>query len=176
MGEYLDQIPENIRTHVREITRSSGLPDNEESVERIAEGWLEKKRHFEEQIAKFSMEEVERIEEDDDRGFLVLTYSGSLLTIGPVVGGTRNAEYTSIGLRHDVPESAANEDSRLDGPVEVDSTATFAVGPIKASSPIFKVAVFTEPMEAEEQEEQLTNATQILAEEFVDVNKTIMLD
>jgi hypothetical protein len=176
MGEYLDQIPENIRPHIREITRSSGLPEGDESVERIAQGWLEKKSHFEEQIGKFNMEELQRIEDDDQRGFLVMTYSGSLLTIGPIVEDTRNAEYTSIGLRSDVPESASNEESRLDGAVEVDEVATFAVGPIKASSPIFKIAVFSEQMDVDQQEEQLSTATQILTEEFVDVNKTLMLD
>ncbi|KKK73521.1 hypothetical protein LCGC14_2892980, partial [marine sediment metagenome] len=40
MGEFLDKIPENIQDHIREITKTSGLPPDEESVEKIAKGWL----------------------------------------------------------------------------------------------------------------------------------------
>ena len=43
MGEYLSQIPTEIQDHIRQITRSSGLPEGEDSVEMIAMGWLEKK-------------------------------------------------------------------------------------------------------------------------------------
>jgi hypothetical protein len=43
MGEYLDQVPGEVQDHIRQITKSSGLPDTEESVEMIAQGWLEKK-------------------------------------------------------------------------------------------------------------------------------------
>ena len=128
------------------------------------------------QIAKLSMEETDRLDDEDERGFLALTYSGSLLTVGPLNDGKRSAEYTSIGLRQDVPDSAESEDARLDGPVEVDGVVSFAEGPVKNTSPVYKVAVFSESIDAEEQEHQLSMATQVLTEEFVDVNKTLMLD
>ena len=122
------------------------------------------------------MEEVDYLEMDDNRGCLIMTYSGSLLNIGPLVEGVRKAEYASIGLRQDVPETAANDDSRLGEDIRIDGEVAFAVGPIKQSSPVFKIAVPMEDMEAEEQEELLSQVTQLLAEEFVEVNKTIMLD
>jgi hypothetical protein len=78
MGEYLDQIPEEIRGHIKEITRTSGLPAGEESEELIAMGWLEKKKAFEEKIAEMEMEEVEFFDKVDERATLALTYSGSL--------------------------------------------------------------------------------------------------
>ncbi len=173
MGEYLDQIPEKVRDHLRQLTRTAGLPDSEESVEAIARGWLEKKGSFEEQVARMSMEEVEFLDRGDERGALVMTYSGSLLKIGPLLDGRRKVEYASIGLRKDVPELASKEGSELDGDVEVDANVVFAVGPIRKSSPAFTIAVLTEEMSPQEEEEKLAQATQLLTREFVEVNKTL---
>jgi hypothetical protein len=176
MGEYLDQIPSEIRDHIRQITKSSGLPDNEESVEMIAKGWLEKKELFENQLAEMNMEEVEELDQEDEQGCLAMTYSGSLLNIGPVREEGRNVQYTSIGLRQDVPEAAGKEDSRLSSDVRVGEPVSFSPGPIQSSSPIFKIAVTTGDLAPEEQEEQITKATMILAEGFVEVNKDLDLD
>lgn len=176
MGEFLDQIPEEIQGHVKEITRTSGLPEGDESVEKIAKGWLEKKQVFEEKIADLSMEEVESLEKDDERGALALTYSGSLVNIGPVVDGVRKASYASIGLRSDVPDTAEREGSVLAKEVVLDNTIEFEFGPVKNTSPIFKIAVLTGDFSAEEQEEKISEATQIIQEEFVEVNKTIISD
>jgi len=176
MGEYLDQVPAEVRDHVRQITRTSGLPDTEESVEMIARGWLEKKELFEDQVAEMNMNEVEAVERDDEQGCLAMTYSGSLLNIGPAREEGRNVQYASIGLRQDVPEAAGKEGSRLGSDIRVGEPVSFAVGPIQSSSPIFKIAVTTGDLDAEEQEEQITKATLILTEEFVEVNKNLDFD
>ena len=176
MGVYLDQIPADIQDHIRTITKSSGLPDTEESVETIAEAWLEKKRIFEEEIQKQSMEEVDEFGQDEDRGALVMTYSGSLLTLGPLSDGARKVDYLSIGLRQDVPESAHHGTAKLTEDLSVDQVASFAPGPIKQSSAIFKIAVASEELDVEEEEELLSNVTEVLTEEFVQVNKTVILE
>ena len=131
MGEYLDQVPAEVRDHVRQITKSSGLPDNEESVEMIAKGWLEKKELFENQLAEMSMAEVEELDQDDEQGCLAMTYSGSLLNIGPIIEGGRTVQYASIGLRQDVPETASKEDSQLASDVQVGEPVRFSPGPIQ---------------------------------------------
>jgi len=172
----LDQVSEKVRNHIRQLIKTSGLPDSEESIEAIAQGWLEKKASFEEQVEERNMEEVEYLAGYDQKGCLLMTYSGSLLNIGPLVDGVRKAEYASIGMRQDVPESAEEENSRLDGGIELDKSVTFTPGPIKKSSPIFKIAVPAENMEAEEQEELLSEVTRLLTEDFVEVNKTIILE
>jgi hypothetical protein len=176
MGEYLDQVPAEIRDHIRQITRTSGLPDSEESVEMIAEGWLEKKELFEKQVAEMGMNEVQTLVRDDQQACLAMTYSGSLLNIGPLREEGRNVQYASIGLRQDVPETASKEGSQLSSDVTVGEPVTFSPGPIQSSSPIFKIAVTSEEMDLEEQEEVVTKATQILTEEFVDVNKNLELE
>ena len=176
MGEYLDQIPEEIRDHIRQITKSSGLPDTEESVETIAKGWLEKKELFENQVAEMNMEEVEELQQDDEQGCLAMTFSGSLLNIGPLREDGRTVQYASIGLRQDVPETASKDNSRLSSDVRTGEPVSFAIGPIQSSSPIFKIAVTSPDLEPEEQEEQITKATMILAEGFVEVNRDLDLE
>lgn len=174
MGEYLNQIPEPIQEHIRQITKTSGLGDGEDAVETIAQAWLEKKEIFEKRVEENNLEEADSFEADDPQGALLLTYSGSLVSVGPLVDGSRNVEYASIGLREDVPERAANDESKLAGEVTIDSVAEFDPGPIKKSSAIFMIAVPKEEMEPEAEEELLSNVTQVLAEDFVEVNKTII--
>ncbi len=174
MGEFLDKIPENIQDHIREITKTSGLPPDEESVEKIAKGWLEKKKVFEKKIGEMGMEEVDFLTSDDERAALAITYSGSLVNIGPIVDGVRNAGYISIGLRSDVPDAALKEGSTLAKDVAVDDRIEFVIGPVKNTSAIFKIAVLTGSHTAIEQEEKLNEVTLLIQEEFVEVNKTMI--
>jgi hypothetical protein len=174
MGEYFDQIPDDLKRHVKESTRTSGLPDTEESLEKISEAWLEKKRVFEEKTANLRLEEVRSLGAAEERGALALTYSGSLVTIGPLVEGARKVAYVSIGLRSDVPEAAEKEGSVLNRDVNIDEPVEFKVGPVKNTSPILKIAAPQEGLSVEEQEEKITEATQVIQEEFVEVNKTII--
>ena len=174
MGEYLNQIPEPIQEHIRQITKTSGLGDGDDAVETIAQAWLEKKEIFEKRVEENNLEEADSFEADDPQGALLLTYSGSLVSVGPLVDGSRNVEYASIGLREDVPERAANDESKLAGEVTIDSVAEFDPGPIKKSSAILIIAAPKEPRAPEADEQLLSNVTQVLAEDFVEVNKTII--
>jgi hypothetical protein len=73
-----------------------------------------------------------------------------------------------------VPETAETDDTDLAGDVGIDESAMFTNGPIKKSSPIFKIAVIVEEMDEEEQEELLAEVTQMLTDDFIEVNKTII--
>lgn len=176
MGEYFDQIPEKIQYQIKDITKSSGLEDNDESVESMAKAWLDKKEVFEQKIEELGMEECDTFDRDNEQGALVLTYSGSLVNVGPLVDGARNVEYTSIGLRSDVPDSANNESSRLGEDINIDEGMQFEVGPVKSTSAIFKIAVVKEDLTAEEEEQKLSEATIIIADEFAEINKTIIVE
>ena len=175
MGEYLDQIPAQIRNHIVKIASTAGLEQDSESVELIAHAWLDKKTSFEERIAESEMEEWDEFPADEERGALALTYSGSLLTIGPLIVGKRSVEYTSIGLRKDVPESALSDRSSIAKDLRIDDPAVFTGGPIEKSSAIFKIAVAKERMEPEDEKDLLSEVTQVLTEDFVEVNKTIVV-
>lgn len=163
-----------IQEHIKQITKSSGLPDNEESYELLAGAWEEKKNSFESHILDGDLLAVEFFSKDEPKGAIALSYSGSLLTIGPLVDGQRNCEYASVGLRTDVPGFAKEAESVLAGDIEVDSPVEFKKGPVKSSSPLWKIAVAREKLDAEEEAELLTEITQAVVEDFVEVNKTVI--
>ena len=106
MESFIIQIPDTIQDHIREIAVKSGLPQGEDAVEAISEGWLQKNNLFDTRISELQLETTEVLEADFPRGALLLTYSGSLITIDPVIENRRRVQYTSIGLRLDVPDSA----------------------------------------------------------------------
>ena len=122
------------------------------------------------------MELSEEFDSEDDRGALLMTYSGSLLSVGPRGDNGRFVEYRSIGIRKDVPETAETDDTDLVNDIEIDESVMFTNGPIKKSSPIFKIAVPPEELEPEEQLELLSDVTQMITEDFVEVNKTIIIE
>jgi hypothetical protein len=172
MGEHLDRVPDKLKGHLREIARGSGLAQEERTYEALAEAWLEKKASFEEHMRHFAMEETDRVAAADERGMLVMTYSGSLLKVGPLVEGRRRVEYASIGLRTDVPETAA-ADSQLAADAVVDTVVSLRGGPIRSSSLVYKIAVFTNPLGVVDQEERLSLVTRILIREFAAANGAI---
>ena len=44
MENSFERIPDRIKPHLQEVTKSSGLPDDPRSLEAISEAWLEKRR------------------------------------------------------------------------------------------------------------------------------------
>lgn len=174
MSEFFLQLPEDVQEHIRKITKSSGLPDNEESKELMAEAWLSKKEAFEREIKGLEMEEVRSFDKDDERGALMMTYSGSLLNVGPSSQRGRAVEYTSIGLRSDVPDSLEFDEGTFKQNVSVGGEAVFTDGPLSKTSSVLKIAVFNEDLEPEEEQEALSNATMVLTREFADINKTVI--
>ncbi len=172
MGLFLNQVPEKVRDHIRGITRTSGLEDSEDSVEKIAEAWLEKERKFTEEIGSQKMEEVEILNKDEPKGAILMTYSGSLVSIGPVVDNGRKVSYASIELRQDVPHLLTKDGSRISEDLALGQQVMFENGPIQKTSPIFKIAVSIDKLPPEEESSKIEDVTMILTKEFVDVNKT----
>jgi hypothetical protein len=173
MGEYLAQVPVEIQNHLRQVTRTSGLPDTEDSLELIAQGWLEKRDRFDRHLQRNALEEIDVLERADGRGCLAMTWSGSLVNIGPLRDGGRTVQYVSIGLRKDVPESAKQQNSQLGSDVKVGATVEFSPGPVQSTSPVFKIVVTSDDLDLDEQEKAITRSTEILTREFVKVNKEL---
>lgn len=176
MDEYFSQVSEEVQNHLKQLVGSLNLPEGEDALETLAKGWLEKEEIFKSQIDDRNLEESDNFSVDEPRGGLILTYSGSLLTIGPITDEGRRVEYASVGLRTDVPESAEKEGSVLSMDILLGEQADFLVGPIKMSSPIFKIALVREEMPLEDEEELLSEVTRVLADDFVEINKTLIID
>ena len=174
MGELFDQLPDIIKNQIKEITKTSGLPDTEESLEKMSRGWIEKEKTFGEESRNMDMEEVELLENTDERGALAMTYSGSLVNIGPLVDGKRKATYVSIGLRKDVTEMVAKDNSVIIGNIKIGESIAFEVGPVKKTSAIYKIMVCAEKISPQEQEDKIEQVTTVIMDEFVEVNKIII--
>jgi len=174
MGEKFDSLDNAIQNHLKGIMPQTNLEDTDESLEMLAQSWLEKQQAFENEIETIGMEEAESFGKDEERGCLLMTYSGSLLTIGPKIEEGRKIKYVSIGLRNDVPQTAESEGADLKNDVELAQEVEFTSGPIKKSSAIFKIAVTVEELEYEEENEKLSEVTQIITDDFIEVNKTIV--
>ncbi|MCK5737373.1 MAG: hypothetical protein KAH21_12885, partial [Spirochaetaceae bacterium] len=105
MGAVFESLDTSIKDHLKIISASSGLPQNDQSLELLAQGWRDKENAFDEQARSMGMDQAEK-SKDSARGFLALTYSGSLVAVGPDNGGQRRAVYVSIDRRRDVPSRA----------------------------------------------------------------------
>ena len=175
MGEYFDQIPARVQSHVKGITKSAGLPDTDDALEKIAQAWLEKEKKFSEETGDAKIEEASGLGKDDAKGGIAMTYSGSLVAIGPVIDGVRKVGYASIASRQDVPDLISNDNSVLASDVAPDKPIKFKEGPVKSTSPIYKVAVNKENLSAEKEEEKIMETTMVLTDDFVELNKTMVM-
>ncbi len=176
MVKNFNDLPEAIKEHLRAITKSSGLPDTEESFDKISTNWLEKKEMFEEQIKSLDLIEVDSFNKDDKKGALMLTYSGSLISLGTLSNDVRWVEYSSIKLRSDVPDIVTKDDARLSGNTGVDQNLEFEDGPIKSTSSLLKIAVCKDDVNLEEQEMRIREATIFLTNGFMKINSTLSIN
>jgi nucleoid DNA-binding protein len=174
MSDEIRGLSATVRSHLKKITRSSGLPDTEESFQKMASVWLEKKRLFEEQIRALDMVEIESFASDDPRGALLLSYSGSLISLGTLSGGGRRVEYASISLRADVPDLVVMDSSGLAGDIRIDSEAQFSSGQVRSTSSLLKIVVCPAEVSPEEQEKRIREATIFLTNGFVKINRTVL--
>ncbi len=170
MAEHLDRLPERVREHVRQLVEPAGLTDVENAEDLLAQGWLEKHAAFEHHTADRGMKLVDRFSKDEPTGALVMTYSGSIVSIGPVSEGERDVAYASIGLRRDVPQMSVKQDSSLAKDIAADEVVEFEEGPVQKTSRAFAIAVFQKALPPAKENAALVEVTQVLTERFVDIN------
>ena len=175
MPEYSSRLTAAIRSHLNGLIRSSGLPDTPQSLEEMARVWFEKKAMFEAQVKALDMRELERFSADDPRGALFLTWSGSLLSMGPrkAEGDGRATEYASIELRVDVPHLAKSDRGALQSDVALNDPASIDGGPIASTSPLLKIVACDPAVPPEEQEKRIREATIFLTNGFIRINRTV---
>jgi hypothetical protein len=171
MSGIFESLEPAIQSHLKVIRETSGLPDGATSLELLAEGWREKETAFDDQARSMGMDQADECK-DSSRGFLALTYSGSLVAVGPDAGGSRRAVYVSIDRRRDVPSRAESEDAVIGGPVICGSEILFDKGPVKKSSAVYRLALLPSALALNDQHERLDEATVALTKEFQAVDET----
>ncbi|MCK5248879.1 MAG: hypothetical protein KAJ98_02885, partial [Spirochaetaceae bacterium] len=154
MSDVFKSLEPAIQEHLKVIRETSGLPESDTSLELLAEGWKEKEGAFDDQARSMGMDQADECK-DSSRGFLALTYSGSLVAVGPDNGGSRRAVYVSIDRRRDVPARAESEDAVLGASVVCGQEIVFDKGPVKRSSAIYRLALLPSALALNDQNERL---------------------
>ena len=175
MEDNASSLAPAILSHLDGLIRTSGLPQTAESREKMARMWSEKKSMFEGQVRALDMRECERFSADDHRGALVLTWSGSLLSMGPPQDGSggRVMEYSSIEMRTDVPRLAHAANGAVVSDLILGERAVLREGPIASTSALLKIAACDPEVPAAEQEKRIREATIFLTNGFVRINRSV---
>ena len=170
-------LPANIRMHLESLIKTSELPDTNDFREILADTWNKKCLLFEQQAGMLDMEMIETFSETDPRGVIVLTYSGSILSIGPLEEDVkREVEYASISLRSDVPKTVSIVNTALETPVKTGSSIIFSRGQLKKTSAVYKMAVCSSSISTETQKERIREGMIFLTNGFMKINRSIYID
>lgn len=169
-------LPAAIKSQLESMIKDSGLPESDETREKLAAIWQKKYSLFTGQVASLGMDFLSEMAQDDPRGAILLTYSGSLISLGPLRGKSRWLEYASIKLRTDVPELVRGDKVGIVGSIRRDAAAVFEGCPVKRSSALYRIAVCPEGTSADDQERRIREATIFLTNGFVKLNRSQSLE
>jgi len=174
--ESYNDLPRRIQAQLEALLADEGKAGDAAARDRLATVWAEKFRIFAGQTSALGMETVELLAADDERGALLLTYSGSLISLGPRRGKDRWLEYASIKLRADVPELVRADKARLAGDARQDEAAVFEGASLRRSSALYRIAVCPAGLSLDEQERRVREATVYLTNGFIKLNKSLSLE
>jgi len=174
MNTVIQTVPDLVAEHLREAASRFGLENSETTYLSLEKGWTEKMIVFEQEMSDLGMQDTAEFDPLDERAALFLTYSGSLLSLGPIVDGAREIRYTSIGFRKDVPESLVLDNANIAEPAFLGKPVSFKEGPIKQTSPLYKIVVPPASMEKEDQTCLIEDAVTVISEKFSDMNQDLL--
>lgn len=160
-------IPSDVERHLHTLVTKNITFDM------IKELWMKKDKLFSDQIALLAMDEVDHLQMNEERGILLLTYSGSLISMG--CGKERSMEYASIKLRGDVPDIIKADKVSLSSHLDKGDAATFEGGQVQNTSALYKIVVCREGVSVEEQEKRVREATIFITNSFVHLNRDLTL-
>lgn len=170
-----NDLPDQIKLHMISLIASSDLPDTADFKNLLADTWNRKCSLFEQQAKILEMDIINTMEEKDLRGIIVLTYSGSIVSINPKEE-TREVEYASIHLRSDVPKTVSILATNIAGPVKTGKAVEFTSGNLKKTSAAYMIAVCKKNVSIEKQKERIREGTIYLTNGFMKINRSIHID
>lgn len=166
-------LPNEIKDRINSLFDSEEKTEHGIDREQYALIWKKKHDLFIAQIASIGMILVPSIEASDSRGAILLTYSGSLISLGPVRNGKRWLEYASIKFRYDVPNFVRGSSVVLTHGATENKPAVFEGCSLTQSSAVYHIAVCPEGTKENDQDERIREATIYLTNGFVKLNRTI---
>lgn len=175
-GKIFDSLPLEVVYHLKKLIKSTGFIDNSRNFNRFMESWLAKRGQFDKIVEQGSYAKVTSFKVDNPNSCIAMTISGSLVTLGPLIDGSRTGTYTSIGVRTDVPMVKIRDKSVLESDIELHKSLVFSNGPIKSTSIILDIAVLSPVIDDEEQIKELSSANDLLLNKFLSINRDFLSD
>ncbi|RKX95574.1 MAG: hypothetical protein DRP84_03845 [Spirochaetes bacterium] len=170
-----NELPEQIKRHMNRLIESSGIQNTEKFKNLMAETWDKKCQLFEQQTKSLKMISTDSIPRGDSRGAIVLTYSGSIVGIGPKEK-YREVEYASIHLRSDVPKTINIDEAELDGGIKIGEPIIFSRGKLKKTSPAYKIAVCEKSIPLDQQKDIIREGMIFITNGFMKINRSLHID
>jgi nucleoid DNA-binding protein len=170
---HREPLPREIEEHLRKLAETMEQTDPQSIFIRLCDAWTEKEELFSAQTQALDMELVQTLEHEDPRGAMILTSSGSLLSLSPKAKTGRWMEYAGLHIRTDVPDLLKGEGVRLEEDLVVGSSAVLEDAPVRKTSPVYKIAVCSSGTSPAEQEKRIREATIFLTNGFVRINKSV---
>jgi hypothetical protein len=169
------KLPKEVRNHLNSLPGIAEIIKNPGMEDLLGDSWMQKEKIFMDQVHSYGMRIEHHIPQDEKKAFLILTYSGSILGVGPEGRGKKHQViYASIGFRKDVPEKLIEENLKIKNEVKIDREVEFSGGTLKKSSPVYKIAVMPGEIAPGDQTRQIEDATRVITQEFVSINNTIV--
>ena len=170
-----NELPEPIKNHLK--TLAEELPDSlgSDILETLSDIWEKKEELYVKQAEMIGMERVGTVSNDDQRGLILLTYSGSLVSIGPG-DDKRWAEYSSIHLRTDVPKIIVEEDIQLVSDPSEKKPLELTGRKLKKTSAVYMIYVCKPEVPLKEQDKRIREATVYLTNGFMKINRSLQLE
>jgi nucleoid DNA-binding protein len=174
----MNELPVPVQEHLNSLAKELGKTQDETFLIELASVWEEKASLYKEQASAVQLELVDRLPPEDPRGALVLTYSGSLLSISPYTEKTlgRWLEYSSIKLRTDVPDVIADHGISIAGEMRIGKGVEILGSRVTKTSPAFSIAVCPENLPEEEQDKRIRESTIFITNGFMKYNRRLQVD
>ena len=177
-----DELPEAITRHLQGLAAEQGKAEDSEYLAALALVWKQKENLFRDQAGSLKLELVDSVSRKDGRGMMILSYSGSILCIGPVfmtstnINFSRWTEYSSIKLRTEVPDIIMEKAATIDDDIRVGMPVQLGSSKVKATSPAYLIAVCPEGVIEEEQDKRIRESAVFITAGFMKYNQTLQLD
>ncbi|MDC7225707.1 MAG: HU family DNA-binding protein [Spirochaetales bacterium] len=177
-----EDLPEAIGRHLQGLAAEQEKLEDQDYLASLADVWRQKEALFREQAKSVKLEIVDSVSNKDGRGMMILSYSGSILCVGPVfmtstnINFSRWTEYSSIKLRTEVPDIIMEKAATLEAPVEVDKSVLLGNSRVKATSPAYLIAVCPEDLNEDEQDKRIRESAVFITAGFMKYNQTLQLD
>ncbi|MBI9103487.1 MAG: HU family DNA-binding protein [Spirochaetales bacterium] len=178
----LQELPTAIQKHLMAIAGDQKKQDDKEFIQTLVDVWKQKEDLFRKQIEAVKLEFVDSISHKDTRGMMILSYSGSILCVGPVfltntnINFGRWIEYSSIKIRTEVPDIITGKGASLAAPLSTGQPVKMENSKVQTTSPAYLIAVCPENLDEEEQDKRIRESAIFITAGFMKYNQSLQIE